>query len=77
MAKRRSPAELAALGEHLYSAVCSRPGETMSVLATEIGVSARELHKPMALLKSEGRVRSAGQRNHTRYFPMAASRALP
>ena len=72
-AKRRSPEELAALGEKLYSAVCGKPGETMSVLAAEVGASARELHKPMALLKSEGKVRSAGQRNHTRYFPMAAS----
>jgi hypothetical protein len=75
-AKRRSSEELAALGEQLYSAVCSKPGETMSVLATEIGASARELHKPMALLKSEGKVRSAGQRNHTRYFPMAAAGSL-
>lgn len=73
VAKRRSAEELAALGDKLYAAVISKPGETMSVLAAEVGASARELHKPMALLKSEGKVRSAGQRNHTRYFPMAAS----
>ena len=42
----------------------------MTALAAEFGSTARELHRPMALLKQSGRVRSAGARHLTRYFPM-------
>ena len=68
--KRRAPDEVAALGERIYQAVCAKPGESMTVLAAELGSTARELHRPMALLKKAGRVRSAGARHLTRYFPM-------
>ena len=68
--KRRTPAELGALGDQLYQAVCDKPGETMVVLAAAVGASARELHRPMSLLKQDGRVRSIGQRHRTRYFPV-------
>jgi ribosomal protein L36 len=47
------------------------PGETMTVLGPQVGASARELHRPMQLLKRAGRVRSVGTRHSTRYFPMA------
>jgi hypothetical protein len=70
--KRRPPAEIAALGERVYQAVCSKPGETMTVLAANVGASARELHRPMSLLKRDGRVRSVGQRHRTRYFPVGS-----
>jgi hypothetical protein len=69
---RRSSADLAKLGERLYAAVCGKPGETMHVLAADVGAKPRELHRPMFLLKQAGKVRTAGQRNYTRYFPMAA-----
>jgi hypothetical protein len=69
---RRSSADLAKLGERLYAAVCDKPGETMHVLAAEVGAKPRELQRPMFLLKQAEKVRSAGQRNFTRYFPMAA-----
>src|SRR5262245_38005430 len=68
--KRRAPEDVAALGERLYRAVCANPGTGMIVLAGEVGGSARELHRPMALLKRAGRVRSVGARHLTRYFPM-------
>jgi hypothetical protein len=71
--KRRAPAEVSALGERLYRAVCARPGEGMVILAGELGASARELHLPMALLKQAGRVRSVGQRHQTRYFPRSGA----
>jgi len=61
---------VAAVAERIYQAVCAKPGEAMTVLAAELGASARELHRPMALLKRAGRVRSAGARHLTRYFPM-------
>jgi hypothetical protein len=56
------------LGERLYEAVCAQPGETMAALAPELGSSPRELHRSMAALKRAGRVRSVGQRSHTRYY---------
>lgn len=68
--KRRTPAEMAALAEQLFQAVCAKPGETMMVLAADVGTSARELHRPMSLLKRDGRVRSVGATSFTRYFPM-------
>jgi len=69
--KRRASAELAELGERFYEAVCDKPGETMAVLGAEVGASARELHRSVAVLKRAGRVRAVGERSHTRYFPMA------
>lgn len=68
--KRRTPDEIAALGERFYQALCAKPGETMTVLAADLSASAGELNRPMTLLKQAGRVRTAGARNHTRYFPM-------
>ena len=41
--KRRTPEEIAALGEQFYQAVCARPGETMSVLSADLGATSREL----------------------------------
>jgi hypothetical protein len=53
----------------LYAAVCAQPGETMSVLGPALGHSPRELNRPMLALKRSGRVRSVGERHHTRYYP--------
>jgi hypothetical protein len=66
---RRGAAALSALGDRLYEAVRAQPGETMAVLAPELGCTPRELHRPMAALKEAGRVRSVGQRHQTRYYP--------
>lgn len=66
---RRASAELVALSERLYEAVCAQPGEPMSVLGPGLGKSPRELQRPMQALKRTGRVRSIGQRHQTRYFP--------
>jgi hypothetical protein len=68
---RRPSGELVTLGERLYAALCKTPGETMMVLGPAVGGSARELHRPMELLKRAGRVRSVGTRQATRYYPMA------
>ena len=67
--KRRARAELSAVAERLYRTVCAHPGEGIVALAAELGVSARELQRPMALLRESGRVRSVGQRHLTRYYP--------
>jgi hypothetical protein len=67
--RRRATTEVAALGERLYQAVCTQPGEAMAVLGPALGKTPRELHRPMMVLKRAGRVRSVGQRHQTRYFP--------
>jgi hypothetical protein len=73
--RRRPPTEVAGLAEQLYAAVRANPGELMSVLAGQLGQTPRALNRPMLQLKGAGRVRSAGQRHLTRYFPMALSKA--
>lgn len=72
---RRTSTEIAMLGERLYETVCAHPGVTMKALIAQLGGSARELHRPMTLLKRQGRIRSVGQRNQTRYFPMVSGNA--
>jgi hypothetical protein len=72
---KRPSADIAALGERLYRAVCAKPGETMGVLAPMLGASWRELNRPMMQLRRAGRVRSVGARHMTRYFPMANATA--
>ena len=70
--QRRAPQELAALAERLYAVICARPGAAITTLAAEIGVSPRELGRPALQLKRAGRLRTVGQRQGTRYFPMTA-----
>jgi hypothetical protein len=63
------------LEKRLHEAVCAQPGETMVVLAQAVGATPQELRRPATLLRRQGRIRSAGQRQYTRYFPMDASPA--
>ncbi len=71
--KKRPSEDIAALGERFYTAVCARPGETMTILAADVGASARELHRSVTLLRRANRIRSVGTRHLTRYFPMAST----
>ena len=57
---RRTSGEMAALANRFYEAVCAKPGETMTVLMGDVGASARELGRPVALLKRAGRIRTVG-----------------
>jgi hypothetical protein len=67
--------EVAELAERLFEAVRSLPGETMTIIAARVGEAPRRLHRPMMHLKDAGRVRCAGERNFTRYFPMAVAKS--
>jgi hypothetical protein len=75
IAPRRAAEDLAALGERFYTALCRRPGETMTTLAPQVGASPRALQVAVARLKRAGRVRAVGQRQHTRYFPLTTAPA--
>lgn len=72
---QRGPGELSTLRERLLRAVQAKPGETMPLLARELGVTGDELQFPMRQLKESKQVRSAGERNSTRYFPMVVSKS--
>lgn len=72
---RRTATELAGVSDALYEAVRAHPGASMVTLAEKMGVEARTLQRPMATLRSTGRVRTVGQRHLTRYYPAAARAA--
>lgn len=74
-ATRRAPTEMSALIERLYKAICARPGAGMAALSAELGATPRQLNWPAKQLRRAGRVRCVGQRQFTRYFPMAAKEA--
>ncbi len=67
--KRRSQTELDDVCEELCKLVRARPGAAMAALAEEMGMPMSALQRPMYKLRTEGRVRSVGQRHLTRYFP--------
>ena len=73
--RRRARNEMSTLADRLFVAVRSKPGETITVIAAELGETPKSLQRPMAHLKQAGRVRSAGQRHLTRYFPMHAQKS--
>jgi hypothetical protein len=73
--RRREASEVASLVARLFEAVKACPGETMTVISARLGETPRALHWPMMQLKDAGRVRSAGERNFTRYFPMSSAKA--
>ncbi len=66
---RRTAAELAEACDGLCEVVRAHPGASMVALAEKMGAEARTLQRPMARLRSTGRVRSVGQRHLTRYYP--------
>ena len=66
---RRTDAELSNASDALCEVVRTHPGASMVALAEKLDVDARTLQRPMARLKSVGRVRSVGQRHLTRYYP--------
>ena len=71
--RRRRTSEVAQLAERLCEAVRASPGDAMTVLAARVGEKPRALSRPMLHLKRAGRVRSAGERHLTRYFPMSGA----
>ena len=67
--RRRTTEEVEDLAERLCAAVHAQPGETMLGLAPAVGTTPSELSVPVDRLRQQGRVRTVGQRQHTRYFP--------
>jgi len=57
---RRSTGALDELCDKLHQCVCTRPGEPSTVLADALGCTVRELQRPMAKLRAQGRIRRGG-----------------
>jgi hypothetical protein len=75
-ARARRPGGLVSeLTERLYAAVCAHPGTGMAVLAAKVGATARQLERPAKRLREAGRIRSVGERNAMRYFPLPAKKS--
>jgi hypothetical protein len=68
-ASRRTAAQLAETCDTISDAIRAQPGIARVGLAERMGVDATTLSRPIALLKSTGRVRSVGQRRLARYYP--------
>jgi len=66
---RRSSLALDEASDALCDLVRAKPGSSMVELAEQLGASVRELQRPMAKLRAEGRVRTVGKRHLMRYFP--------
>jgi hypothetical protein len=74
-APARDSAEVSALTERLYEAIAAQPGKPMEVLAASVGCPARDLRVSIGHLVKRERVKKAGQRRATRYFPMDGDRS--
>jgi hypothetical protein len=66
--KKRSPDELATLGNKLCKAISRKPGESMTFYAREVESTPVELGVPVRRLIEEGRVHAIGERNQRRYY---------
>jgi hypothetical protein len=70
MSPRRSPEEIAELAERFLEVAQAEPGQTMAALAPRLGVPPARLQVPIAHLKKQGQLKTAGQRQFKRYFPI-------
>lgn len=66
---RRSSEQIQVLKDSVHEVLCGSPGQTMSALAEQMGTTSSQLQVPIARLKAEDLIRSAGKRPSVRYFP--------
>ena len=70
---RRSPADIGALADCLMQEIWASPGQTITALSSRMEVRAAELKVPIRRLKRQGKLRTAGVHQFTRYFPVSMS----
>ncbi len=71
--KHRSAKELASLSKRLYAEIEKSPGQGMALYAEKLGMPVRALSRPMQHLKKAEEVRTMGERDRMRYFPMGSA----
>ncbi len=64
-----------ALGRRFLEAVEATPGEAMVTLAARLEVSGTELAQPVLRLRRNGRIKTVGERNRTRYYALPSRSA--
>lgn len=67
---QRSKDEIAALETQFLAVVRSNPGQSMAVLASQVGVKRSELRVPVVRLRAKKKIKLVGQRQFTCYFPV-------
>lgn len=66
---RRSAADLEKLGNAVLAAVKQKPGQRMEHLSKALGVTSKDLKRPIDLLVAAKQLRTEGQRRGTQYYP--------
>jgi hypothetical protein len=69
---RRSPEDIDAITGKLMQELWSTPGQTITAIASRLGLSPGELRVPVRRLKNDGQVKTAGVGQLTKYFPLSA-----
>jgi hypothetical protein len=64
---RRSAGQVDVLATRVLDAVRSGPGRSVGELATELGVTSKDLRSPLLRLQEEKKVRTTGQKRGTKY----------
>ena len=67
---RTTPKELEAMGGKVLTYLGSNPGVGATHLAEELGVTTKDLRRPLQLLLESRMVRTRGQRRGTKYYPV-------
>ena len=65
---RRSPEDVAALGDTVLAHVRANPGQRLEEIGRELGMPTKELKRPIANLMEDGALRTEGQKRGTKYF---------
>lgn len=65
---RRSPEELDALAAKMLATIKKTPGLRSEQLAAELGVTTKELVRPVTKLFDQKAIKTTGQRRGTKYF---------
>jgi len=65
---RRSPEELEELGGTFLEHVRAHPGQRLEQISATLGVSTKDLKRPVQQLSDQKAIRTEGQKRGTRYF---------
>jgi hypothetical protein len=68
---RRSRADVDAIADKLMQEIWSTPGQSITVIASRMGIPPVELKIPIRRLKDQGKLKTAGVSQFTKYFPIA------
>jgi hypothetical protein len=77
LASRRSPQQMAHVVDLLYAQITAQPGQTIEQIAKAIGMTPRQLSRPVRQLLAARRIKKTGIKRYTRYFPVHARPSKP